>query len=42
MGRPANSKGSPITVYAFGLKDGEEIIVGERLREILQRAAARS
>lgn len=41
-GRSANGKGRPITVYVFGLKDGEEIIVGERLREILQRAAARS
>ena len=39
--RPADSKGSPITVYSFGLKEGEEIIVGERLREILQGALAR-
>ena len=39
--KPGGSGGSPITVYAFGLKDGEEIIVDERLQDILQSTAAR-
>lgn len=37
---PADAGGSPITVFAFGLKDGEEVIVGRRLREILESAKA--
>ena len=34
-------QGSPLTVYALSLKPGEELIVGERLRDVLETARTR-
>ena len=34
-------RGSPLTVYALSLKPGEELIVGERLRDVLETARTR-
>ena len=37
--KKTKNKGGPLTVYSLGLQDGQELIVGRRLREVL--AAAR-
>ena len=37
--KKTKSKGGPLTVFALGLQDGQELIVGRRLREVLTKGA---
>ena len=36
--KKTKSKGGPLTVFSLGLQDGQELIVGRRLRQVLTEA----